>query len=85
MAFAARPDGQGHVKKYGTYIYLHKNEKAYLCSVVSFFADTGCGNPSRPVHFIDVNTGKVLHSFDSLNYADCTGPGGDGFQSNDGQ
>jgi Zn-dependent metalloprotease len=63
-------------EKYGTYIYLHKNEKAHLCSVVSFFADTGCGNPSRPVHFIDVNSGKVLHSFDSLNYADCTGPGG---------
>ncbi len=63
-------------EKYGTYIYLHKNEKAHLCSVVSFFADTQCGNPSRPVHFTDVNTGKVLHSFDSLNYADCTGPGG---------
>ena len=63
-------------EKYGSYIYLHKNEKAHLCSVVSFFADTGCGNPSQPVHFIDVNTGKVLHSFDALNYADCTGPGG---------
>jgi len=63
-------------EKYGTYIYLHKNEKAHLCSVVSFFADTQCGTPSRPVHFTDVNTGKVLHSFDSLNYADCTGPGG---------
>jgi vibriolysin len=63
-------------EKYGTYIYLHKNEKAHLCSVVSFFADTQCGNPSQPVHFIDVNTGKVLHSFDSLNYVDCTGPGG---------
>jgi vibriolysin len=63
-------------EKYGTYIYLHKNEKAHLCSVVSFFADTGCGEPSQPVHFTDVKTGKVLHSFDSLNYVDCTGPGG---------
>lgn len=63
-------------EQYGTYIYLHNNEKAHLCSVVSFFADTQCGNPSRPVHITDVNTGKVLHSFDSLNYADCTGPGG---------
>ena len=63
-------------EKYGTYIYLHQDEKAHVCSVVSFFADTGCGNPSLPVHFTDVNTGKVLHSFDSLNYTDCTGPGG---------
>jgi len=63
-------------EKYGTYIYLHKNEKAHLCSVVSFFADNECGTPSQPVHFTDVKTGEVLHSFDSLNSADCTGPGG---------
>lgn len=63
-------------EKYGTYIYLHQDEKAHLCSVVSFFANNECGTPSQPVHFTDIKTGEVLHSFDSLNSADCTGPGG---------
>jgi Zn-dependent metalloprotease len=60
----------------GTYIYLH-NGSARLCNVVSFFTDDDCGNPSRPVFFIDAKSGKILHSFDSLTYAyDGTGPGG---------
>jgi Zn-dependent metalloprotease len=60
----------------GTYIYLN-NGNARLCHVVSFFTDNDCGNPSRPVFFIDAKSGKVLHSFDSLTYAyDGTGPGG---------
>jgi Zn-dependent metalloprotease len=60
----------------GTYIYLH-NGNARLCDVVSFFTDDDCGNPSRPVFFIDAKSGKVLHSFDSLTYAyEGTGPGG---------
>jgi vibriolysin len=62
----------------GTFVYFHKkSNKARLCYVVSFFADTECGNPSRPVFFIDVKNGKVIDSFDSLAYAyDGTGPGG---------
>jgi Zn-dependent metalloprotease len=64
-------------EEYGTYIYLDKREKAHLCYVVSFFADTDCGNPSRPVFFIDAKSGKIIDSFDSLAYAyDGTGPGG---------
>ena len=63
-------------EKYETDIYIDKHEKAHLCYVVSFFADTQCGNPSRFIHFIDVNTGKVLDSFDMLNYAAGIGPGG---------
>jgi Zn-dependent metalloprotease len=64
-------------EKYGTYVYFHKkSQKARLCHVVSFFADTECGNPSQPIFFINVNNGKVIDSFDSLNYADGTGPGG---------
>ena len=62
-------------EKYGTYVYLH-NGKARLCYVVSFFADTECGNPSQFIHFIDVRTNKVLRSFDALKYADGVGPGG---------
>ncbi len=63
-------------EKYGTYIYIDKKGKAHLCCVVSFFADTEYGNPSQFIYFIDVKTGKVLHSFDMLNYAAGTGPGG---------
>ncbi len=62
----------------GTYVYFHqKSQKARICYVVSFFADNNCGNPSRPVFFIDVKNGKIIDSFDSLTYAyDGTGPGG---------
>ena len=63
-------------EQYGTYIYVDKNDRAHLCDVVSFFADTGYGEPSRFIHFIEVKTGKVLHAFDMLAYADGTGPGG---------
>jgi vibriolysin len=63
-------------EKYETNIYIDKNDKAQLCFVVSFFADTACGNPSNYIYFIDVHTGKILHSFDMLNYAQGTGPGG---------
>ena len=63
-------------EKFGTYIYLDKNEKAHLCYVVSFFADTECGNPSQPIFFIDVKTGKVFDSFDMLRHAFGVGPGG---------
>jgi len=61
-------------EKYGTYIYLH-NGKAHLCHVVSFFADTECGDPSQPIFFIDARSGKLLHTFDMLRYQ-CVGPGG---------
>jgi Zn-dependent metalloprotease len=63
-------------EKYGTYIYLHKNKKARLCYVVSFFADTEKGNPSQPIFFIEAKNGKVLESYDMLRYADGVGPGG---------
>jgi Zn-dependent metalloprotease len=62
----------------GTYVYFHKkSKKARLCYVVSFFADNDCGDPSRPVFFVDAKNGKIIDSFDSLAYAyDGTGPGG---------
>lgn len=63
-------------ESYGTYIYVDHNDRPRLCYVVSFFADNECGHPSRNIHFIDVETGRVLHSFDRLTYDDGTGPGG---------
>jgi Zn-dependent metalloprotease len=39
---------------YGTYVYFHKkSKKARLCYVVSYFADTECGNPSQMIFMID--------------------------------
>jgi Zn-dependent metalloprotease len=62
---------------YGTYVYfLKKSKKARLCHVVSFFADTDCGNPSQPIFFINAKNGKVIDSYDMLRFADGTGPGG---------
>jgi PKD repeat protein len=72
------PSAVWHFKNetYGTYAYFHKkSQKARLCYVVSFFADNEKGNPSRPVFFINPRNGKVIHSFDSLNYQGV-GPGG---------
>jgi Zn-dependent metalloprotease/uncharacterized membrane protein len=63
-------------ERYGTYIYIHKNGKAYLAYVVSFFADNENGKPSQPIYFVNAKNGQLLHSFDSLRHADGTGPGG---------
>jgi Zn-dependent metalloprotease len=64
-------------EKYGTYIFVDEKGKAHLTYMVSFFADTECGDPSQPISFIDVRSGKVIHSFDGLRNADVgVGPGG---------
>jgi vibriolysin len=63
-------------EEYGTYIYVDEKEKAHLCYVVSFYADNEKGNPSRFIYFINVKNHKVLHSFNRLQDADGTGPGG---------
>jgi len=63
-------------EKYGTYIYLDKNEKAHLTYIVSFFADNEKGNPSRYIFFVEAKSGKVIDSFDMLAYGLGTGPGG---------
>jgi Zn-dependent metalloprotease len=60
----------------GTFVYDH-NGTARVVDVVSFFADTEAGDPSRPVFFLDAETGQVLSSFDSLTFGwEGTGPGG---------
>jgi len=62
-------------EKYGTFIYIDKKDKAHLCYVVSFFADTKVGNPSHPIFIIDADSGKTLESYDMLRYQG-KGPGG---------
>lgn len=59
-----------------TYIYIDNKNKAYLCYAVSFFADNEEGNPSRPVYLVNAKTGKVLFTYENLQDADGTGPGG---------
>jgi uncharacterized repeat protein (TIGR02543 family) len=63
-------------EEFGTYLYVHKNNKAYLVYVVSFFADNENGNPSRNVYIINAKNGQILHSYDNLQTAEGTGPGG---------
>jgi vibriolysin len=63
-------------EKYGTYIYVDNKDKAYVCYVISFFADNEEGNPSQFIYFVDAKNGKVINSYDMLRYAEGTGPGG---------
>jgi len=64
-------------EKYGTFIVVDDKNKARVCYVVSYFAETECGNPSQPIYFINAKNGKVIDSYDMLRYAyDGTGPGG---------
>jgi Zn-dependent metalloprotease len=63
-------------EKADAYIYIDKKNKAYLCYAVSFFVDNENGEPSRPVYLISAKNGKILHSYENLQHADGTGPGG---------
>ncbi|NOU50107.1 peptidase [Pseudoalteromonas sp. JBTF-M23] len=51
-----------------------KNKKAYLAYEVQYvvYGD----NPSRPYQIIDAHTGELLLSYENLQHADGTGPGG---------
>lgn len=51
-----------------------KNKKAYLAYEVSYvvYGD----NPSRPYQIIDAHTGEMLFSYENLQHAQATGPGG---------
>jgi len=55
-------------------IWQDDNDKAKLVYEVSFvqYGDT----PARPYYILDAHTGEVLRSFDNLQTADGTGPGG---------
>ncbi|MBB1367670.1 M4 family metallopeptidase [Pseudoalteromonas sp. SR44-5] len=55
-------------------IWLDAQHVAHLVYEVSYV--TYGANPSRPYQIIDANSGEVLHSFDNLQHANATGPGG---------
>jgi Zn-dependent metalloprotease len=63
-------------EKFETCIFVDSKGKAHLAYMVSYFADTNCGNPSQPIFFIDVKSGNILHTYDNLKYATGVGPGG---------
>jgi vibriolysin len=59
-------------------VYLPLNgDTAVRAIYVSFMADSAQGgHPSRPVYIIDPVTGENIAAYDSLTFAEATGPGG---------
>lgn len=57
------------------WIYLDENNTARLVYITNYLTQHG-QQPSRPFSIIDANSGKVLQSWDGINHANATGPGG---------
>ncbi|MFD2178300.1 M4 family metallopeptidase [Veronia pacifica] len=55
-------------------IWLDSDDTAHLAWQVSYVVYSS--EPSRPMGFIDAYTGKLLDSWDAINFAEATGPGG---------
>ena len=64
---------QEHVLQY---IYLDENNKAILVYYVNYFLQTATGEVAKPAFIVDAKTGKIIKQWDSLNYAQATGTGG---------
>jgi Zn-dependent metalloprotease len=58
------------------YIYLDKNNNAILAYYVNYFLQTTSGTVAKPAVIIDAKTARILAQWDSLNYAQATGTGG---------
>ncbi|NQZ08199.1 MAG: M4 family metallopeptidase [Algicola sp.] len=67
--------GQLENKQVKEYIYIMPNGKARRAYQVSYVRPEANG-ASRPTFFIDAVTKEVLKSWDNMNYAEATGPGG---------
>lgn len=63
-----------HNEKSTLAIWVDQQNKAHLVYEVSYV--TYGQSPSRPYQIIDANSGEVLVSYDNLQHADATGPGG---------
>ncbi|MBN1983237.1 MAG: peptidase M4 family protein, partial [Chitinivibrionales bacterium] len=58
-------------------IFIDKFKKARLCIEASFVAEApSIGKVSRPHYIVDAHTGEVLDSFDNIQFAQASGPGG---------
>ena len=58
------------------YIYLDENNTAILAYYVNYFLQTPAGKIAKPAVIIDAKTEKILKQWDSLNYGQATGAGG---------
>ena len=75
VGIAAKTIGlKKHNEKSRLAIWVDQQSKAHLVYEVSYV--TYGKSPSRPYQIIDANSGEVLLSFDNLQHADATGPGG---------
>lgn len=60
----------------GLYIHIFEGMAKYT-HVISFFSDSKKhGHPSKPIYFIDAQTGELIEWFESLNMDAAHGPGG---------
>ncbi|WDE05336.1 M4 family metallopeptidase [Thalassomonas viridans] len=59
------------------FIYMKKDEPVLVHRVSYVVPGVKGGEPSRPVYFIDAQTGETVYSYDNLQHASIgTGPGG---------
>lgn len=63
-----------HNKSSRLVIWLDENSTAHLAYEVTYV--TYGKTPSRPYKIVDAHSGEILHSFDNLQHANATGPGG---------
>jgi vibriolysin len=52
------------------------NDEPKLVHRISYVVPSATGTPSRPVLFIDAQTGETVYAYDNLQHAAATGPGG---------
>ena len=62
-------------KQIKPYIYIDDNGKAHRVYEVSYVRPEQNG-ASRPTAFVDAVSGRILKTWDNMNYAEATGPGG---------
>ncbi|KGJ87024.1 M4 family metallopeptidase [Colwellia psychrerythraea] len=57
-------------------IYIDDSNNARIAYLVSFFIQNNAGDVAKPIYIIDAKSAVILKQWDSLNFSDATGPGG---------
>ena len=57
-------------------IYIDDNNYARIAYLVTFFIQNDAGDVAKPIYIIDAKLGSILKQWDSLNFTNATGPGG---------